>query len=899
MPLPRLLPAVPAALLLTLVPCGPAGAAKLPDGFAETVVADKLTGATAMDMAPDGRIFVCEQTGTLRVVKDDVLLPTPFVSLTVDSSWERGLLGVAFDPDFLHNGFVYVNYVSPTPYPHHRVSRWTARGDVAVPDSEVVLLEGDDQNTLGGGVKNGHQGGAIHFGPDGKLYVALGDQTAGQPAQDLHTFQGKILRLNRDGSIPTDNPFYQKTTGKYRAIWALGCRNPFTFAFQPGTGRMLINDVGGAFEEINEGVAGANYGWGAIEHGPTTDPRYRGPIYWYKESGITGGTFYNPAVVQFPGEYLGKYFFTDFKAGWIKVLDSDHPAQPRDFASGFVSNKGVVDLKVAADGSLYYLNRAAWVKDRDFRPNTGSLVKVRYTGSRTPPYVVSHPTDQTIARGRPAHFRVSAAGTPPLRSQWQRDGTPIPGATAPTYTLAAVTDADGAAAFRCVITNAFGRVTSDAATLTVRPSEAARDAWIRPRPGTYTGPVTVRLTPEEGDAVLRCTTDGSEPTPASGAYLGPFVLGHSAVVKARAFRDGRPAGPVRTAPVNVRGTTPYGLPAREPLKGVRLPPVPENLPALLSQTGAFRSLADLTPAPGFVPYDVNTPLWSDGALKRRWLGLPPGDAITFAPTGEWSFPPGTVAVKHFDLPLDDTNPSVTRRLETRLLVVDETGNGYGVTYRWRPDGSDADLLGDGRTETFTIKTAAGTRSQTWSYPGRADCLACHTPAARFVLGVKTRQLNRPYRYPETGISDNQLRTWNYLGMFDPPLDEGRIATFSRLVPVTDTRASLQERARSYLDANCAHCHRPGHPVQANFDARYDTPLADQGLLNAPTASDSLGMPGPQVVTPRNPARSMLSHRLERADNFRMPPVGRNMPDPDAIRTLQEWIAQMPPAPPAK
>jgi uncharacterized repeat protein (TIGR03806 family) len=884
-------------VLLVVALAQAAHAAKLPDGFAESVVADKITGATAMEIAPDGRIFVCEQTGALRVVKDDVLLPTPFLSLTVDSSWERGLLGVAFDPDFPRTPYVYVNYVSPERYPHHRVSRWTARGDVAVPGSEVILLEGDDQNTLGGGVKNGHQGGALHFGPDGKLYVAIGDQTAGQPAQDLHTFQGKILRLNPDGSVPEDNPFVKQTTGKYRAIWALGLRNPFTFAVQTGTGRMFINDVGGAFEEINEGVAGANYGWGAIEHGPTKDPRFRGPVHWYKESGITGGTFYNPPVPQFPVEYVGKYFFTDFKAGWIKVLDPDRPETLRDFASGFESDKGVVDLKVAADGSLYYLNRAAWVKDKDFRPNTGSLVKVRYTGNRTPPYVTSQPAGQTVTRGRPAYFRVSAGGTPPLRFQWQRDGAPVAGATSPTYTLAAAADGEDSAEFRGVVTNGFGSVTTNRAKLTVRASDAARDAWVSPRPGSYTGPVTVRLRPEGHDGVTRYTTDGSEPMAASPAYNGPFPLGESATVKARAFQDGRPPGPVRSAPFNVRGHTPYGLPGRDEMTTVRLPLVPEGLLPLLSQTGVFRSLADLTPAPGLVPYDVNTPLWSEGARKRRWLGLPPGDAITFAPTGEWSFPAGTVVVKHFDLAIDETTPALTRRLETRLLVVDETGNGYGVTYRWRPDGSEPDLLPDGRTETFTIKTAGGTRTQTWSYPTRTDCLACHTPAARFVLGVKTRQLNREYTYAETGITDNQLRTWNYLGMLDPPLDEARIPTLPRLVPVTDARAWLEQRVRSYLDANCAHCHRPGHTVQANFDARFETPLAEQGLLSAPTVSDSLGMLAPQVVTPRDLTRSMLYQRLARSDNFRMPQVGRNLPDRDALAVFEQWIKQLPPPPP--
>ena len=251
---------------------GIAGPVALPQGFSGETVAEGITGATAMEVAPDGRVFVCEQTGALRVVKDGVLLPDPFVKLEVDSQWERGLIGVALDPDFARNGFVYVNSVSPRPYPHHRISRFTARGDVAASGSEVVLFEGDDQSKLGGKVPAGHQGGAIHFGKDGKLYVALGEQTAGEPSQRMDSLLGKLLRLNPDGSIPEDNPFYRSARGKYRSIWALGLRNPFSFAVQPGTGRIFINDVGETrWEEVNEGFAGANYGWPAAE-GPVDRP---------------------------------------------------------------------------------------------------------------------------------------------------------------------------------------------------------------------------------------------------------------------------------------------------------------------------------------------------------------------------------------------------------------------------------------------------------------------------------------------------------------------------------------------------------------------------------------------------------------------------------------------------
>jgi putative heme-binding domain-containing protein len=353
---------------------GMSGTLSLPEGFRADVIATGFTGATAFELAADGRIFVCEQTGRLRVIKKGKLLPAPFVKLPVDSTWERGLIGVTLAPDFPKTPHVFVCYVAAKPYPHHVISRFTAAGAKVEPGSEKILLEGDDQTKLGGDVPAGHQGGAIHFGKDGKLYIAIGDQTAGKPAQDLKSLQGKMLRINPDGSIPDDNPFTSKTTGKYRAVWALGLRNPFTFAVQPETGRLFINDVGGVAEEINEGVAGANYGWPTVEHGPTTDPRFRGPIHHYPTACVIGGAF-APKNLSWPKEYRGQYFFGDFNHGWIKTLDPAKPETAHPFATGL---RRPVDLRFASDGSLYALLRDAWVIDKLFKVETGALVRIRH-----------------------------------------------------------------------------------------------------------------------------------------------------------------------------------------------------------------------------------------------------------------------------------------------------------------------------------------------------------------------------------------------------------------------------------------------------------------------------------------------------------------------------------------
>src|SRR5688500_12304377 len=206
----------------------PAAAATLPAGFTESQIASGLASPTAMQFAPDGRLFVCEQGGRLRVIKDGALLPTPFLTLTVSSVGERGLLGVTFDPAFATNHYVYVYYTATTPGVHNRISRFTANGDVAVPGSETVIFELDNLSSA-----TNHNGGALAFGSDGKLYAAVGENANAANAQSTGNLLGKMLRINKDGTIPTDNPFYTSATGRNRAIWALGLRNPFTFAFNP------------------------------------------------------------------------------------------------------------------------------------------------------------------------------------------------------------------------------------------------------------------------------------------------------------------------------------------------------------------------------------------------------------------------------------------------------------------------------------------------------------------------------------------------------------------------------------------------------------------------------------------------------------------------------------------
>lgn len=488
---PRLfrLSLLPVLLIATVVLAAarPAAAATVPDGYSESLVASGLENATAMAFAPDGRLFILLQAGQVRVVKNGTLLETPFLTLNIVRNGERGLLGIAFDPDFATNHYLYLYYTTNETTPRNRVSRFTADGDVALPGSETIILNLDPLSTA-----RNHNGGSLHFGPDGKLYIATGDNANTANSQTTGNLLGKILRLNKDGSIPDDNPFYDTASGKNRAIWALGLRNPFTFAFRPTDGLLYINDVGyDSWEEINEGIAGANYGWPDCE-GTCAAPGATNPIHAYPHGdtacAITGGVFHDPATSGFPADYAGDYFFADYCGGWIRRFDPVD-LSVTDFASGIDQP---IDLDIGPDGALYYLARGS-----------RAVYKIEAAIDQ-PPVINSHPAGQTASVGHSVTFEVQVSGSAPLAYQWQRDGDDIPGANAAAYTLPDVSPADDGARFRVVVSNAFGEDTSDEAVLTVVENQPPVITFTKPAADyLYAGGDKIRyaataIDPEDG-----------------------------------------------------------------------------------------------------------------------------------------------------------------------------------------------------------------------------------------------------------------------------------------------------------------------------------------------------------------------------------------------------------------
>jgi uncharacterized repeat protein (TIGR03806 family) len=332
-------------------------------------------------------------------------------------------------------------------------------------------------------------------------------------------------------------------------------------------------------------------------------------------------------------------------------------------------------------------------------------------------------------------------------------------------------------------------------------------------------------------------------------------------------------------------------------------------PTLLSETGLFASTRDLAPAPGVLPYDVNVPLFSDGAEKERFVAFPQAGAVKFSETGRWEFPVGTVFIKNFYLQGVAGAGSARQRIETRLLIHHHWGwDGY--TYRWNEAQTDAELLEDVERIEYPVGGPNGERHQTWTFPSRSDCRACHTRVEKFVLGASTRQLNR--RTPDG--KENQLEQWNRLGLFTDALPKPpeRLPAFpdwkacvSQATPTggmrpieVGTKDQIAARARAYLDVHCAVCHTPQGTGYTRIDLRHDAPLDKTSLVNVQAERPRPSHPTGKLIVPGKPAESELLHWLTAKGTRQMPPLGRSIVDDDAAALLKRWIHEMdaPPTP---
>ena len=416
-----------------------AEAANPPPNFADIRVANEIFSPISMEFTPDGRLFVMTDSGLAHVIENDRLLTTPLFDFRgrVDDFGDRGLFNVALDNNFSQNGFIYIVYVFDTNgtddgVGRTRLSRLTVNGNTA--SNEVVLFEDFPDADV-----DLHYGGAVEHGPDGRLYVSIGDHLLGRNGQDRTNLAGSVIRLNTDGTIPGDNPFFNELSGVNRAIYSFGLRNPWQMEQNPRTGQIFISDVGAdRYEELNVLQRGGNFGWFEAE-GPKDpgDPAsFIDPLWAYPHSdrepnnslagcAIVGGAFYETPNPTFPSEFQGQYFTGDFCEGYIVSVNPNNGVTTR-FLDGF--DFGLLDLEVSpVNGDLYYIDQT-FNGDNTFP--RGGVGKISFVGEQTDINISSQPSDVSIARGGNATFFVAATGPGDLTYQWRRNGAFIPGETA-------------------------------------------------------------------------------------------------------------------------------------------------------------------------------------------------------------------------------------------------------------------------------------------------------------------------------------------------------------------------------------------------------------------------------------------------------------------------------------
>jgi len=317
-------------------------------------------------------------------------------------------------------------------------------------------------------------------------------------------------------------------------------------------------------------------------------------------------------------------------------------------------------------------------------------------------------------------------------------------------------------------------------------------------------------------------------------------------------------------------------------------------PRKLSESGLFESVKDHKLVPAAIPYSVNSPLWSDGAFKERFMTVPGLEKVTFTKHRAWGFPLGTVLVKSFSIETEKGNPASLKRIETRFLVLHDNAEWVGYSYKWNDEQTEAYLV-EKAGEDATYKIAdrgqpGGIAIKKWRFPSRAECMVCHTREAHYALGLTTVQLNKIHDY--NGVKDNQLRALAHIGLLDKP-PKGPPERLPRIPNPFDETQPLEARVRSYLHANCAHCHVTNGGGNAQMELEYNRSLEQTKIYDVKPRQMTFGVKDARLIAPGSPERSVILHRIGKRGKSQMPPVGSYEVDEKAVLLLKRWIESLP------
>ncbi len=710
--------------------------------FQNEILATGLNLPTSMLFLPDGRMLVAELPGAIKVLSPPYtsVSPTPFLQLTNVGNdgyagLQQGIFSIALDPNFATNHYYYVFYTTRTPN-RDRLSRFTANATLTTTNlnTEVVLYQ-DPQNA-----DTEHHGGAIVFGNDGKLYFTTGDHFQGSPSQSLTTPRGKIHRINLDGTVPTDNPFYDGNGPNVDSIWALGLRNPFRAYYDAPTGRLYVGDVGGndaatAKEEVNLGAAGANYGWPNNE-GPCASP-CKSPLYSYPHNGrdaaVTGGFVYHGT--QYPSSYQGSYFFADYAQNWIKRLTFDASGnvngvfnfEPLD-GSPDGPYGDIVYLTEGPDGALYYIDLG--YSDTSGTFGLSKIRRIRYLSGNLAPIAV--------ASANPT------AGPAPLAVSFSSTGSSDPEGQTLTY---AWTFGDGGTSTAANPSHTYSQPGQYSARLSV--SDGVNTTLSTPISISVGSPPTATiLSPQDGSLfvagdVISYSGDGTDPdvgTLPASAFTWTIDFLHEGHVHPGAAQTGVKSGTftIPTSGHDFSGNTRYRITLTvtdstglTDTRSVLIYPRKVNLSFSTVPAGLTLYLDGIAKTTPFV-YDTLTGFshtvearnqvsggtsytfgsWSDGGAQTHTIVVPASDQ-SYAATFQAAAGPAPVAAYSFDEGAGTT-------------VADASGSGNGGTIgsaTWTPSGKYGNALTfNGTSARVTVNDSAsldltvGMTLEAWAYP---------------------------------------------------------------------------------------------------------------------------------------------------------------------------------------